>query len=90
MNNPGNWTPEEKDAIDERIDHFFGFVQDILDEPSALEHLPHRAAIDLTPLEDREPGKEYLGETRHYAVSLADDRTRDQSGRAVKRHRKSA
>lgn len=90
MSHFSNLTPEELEEIDQRIDHFFGFVRDILDEPSVLDRLPQEASIDLTPIENKQPGKTYLGETRHYAVSEARIRMRENDDLALNPRKHSA
>lgn len=56
--------------IGEKIENFFAFVQDILDDPSTLDRIPDKSTIDLTPLERKDPNASYVTETRRFAVTV--------------------
>jgi hypothetical protein len=56
--------------IGEKIENFFAFVQDVLDDPSILDRIPDKSTIDLTPLERKDLNASYITETRRFAVTV--------------------
>ena len=63
-------TTKEQNQVDAKIDTFFAFVQDVIDDPSTLDRIPDRATIELTPIARRRRSKSYATETRRFAVSV--------------------
>ena len=66
------FSDDEKARIEEGIERVFTFVQDVLDDPSVLDHLPERAGIELTPIETKQEDHRYDAHTRHFAVTVKD------------------
>lgn len=54
---------EERAQISREIDHFFMFTEDVLADPTILEHMPDASCIEPIPIEEREPGRHYDIET---------------------------
>lgn len=70
MAHPRHFTDDERAEIEHGIENVFAFVQDVLDDPSVLDDLPERAAIELTPRADRDAARTYAAETRRFVVSI--------------------
>ena len=70
MTGQRQFSENERTDIEDGIERVFAFVQDVLDEPSVLDDLPEQAAIELTPLAEKDPSEVYAAETRRFAVSV--------------------
>lgn len=54
------------------IERAFEFVRDVLDDPSVLDDLPQRAALTITPIEERDSRTRYTATTRRFAISAVE------------------
>jgi hypothetical protein len=73
-----HFSEDERKRIDERIEHFFGFVQDVLDDPAILDDLPERATIELTPLREGTDVKDGVVRSRRFAISVVEPGPEDR------------
>jgi hypothetical protein len=70
MTTTRRFSDDERKRIEDGIEHFFAFVQDVLDDPTVLDDMPERATIDLTPRAEKDPDATYAAETRRFAVTV--------------------
>jgi hypothetical protein len=71
---------QEEAEIGEKIENFFAFVQDVLDDPSTLDRIADKSTIELTPVERKDPLENYTTETRRFAVKVTRTPTRSAMG----------
>lgn len=60
-----NITDEERAEARRRIENFFAFTRDVLDDPSILDKVPNGSHVAAIPLDERVPGVCYDVETPH-------------------------
>lgn len=61
---------DEINRIDRGIENVLTFVEDVIEDPSILERIPNQSAIEFTPIDEKDPERSYVTETRRLAVSL--------------------
>lgn len=63
-------TDEERQQISEGIENAFVFVQEVLDDPTILEHLPDGSHLKVIPRDQRDPAEHYDVSTPKIAVKV--------------------
>jgi hypothetical protein len=75
------FTEEEREQFDRRLENGFEFVREILGDPSILDHIPSGSTVESIPKNERDPNVRYDIETpRYLAVVTPPDSAPAESG----------
>ncbi|MBA2277147.1 MAG: hypothetical protein H0W06_05230 [Chloroflexia bacterium] len=76
-------TSDDRVRISRKIENFFEFAREILDDPSILEHIPDGADVEAIPNDEREPGRRYDIETPRMVATVTPPQQRERSQAGV-------
>ena len=80
LNDEKDIPAREEDNVRENSEHLGGFLQEVLEDPSILDHIPNEANTELAPIERADPEGKYVAKGRRFAVSTKDHQSASATG----------